>query len=164
MTDRERNAEERALRVIEEKKRSDAKLKWHVDKLFGRNNIMFECVAERNQKPNRMGCVYNITCKLCGHVTKREQRTKMLFVCGGCYREWDKEEDEILMPNNNARISLARKNGKLVLPCDDVSEDAVDVAPIVSPEIDVSVRTFTHVVLRPGQFYQIGDYVFEYVD
>lgn len=181
MSRRERNAkpvdvlEQDRLAVAEERERVLKSrveyMKSHVVKHFGQNNIMFDCVADYN--PMRVGYVYNITCKLCGHITKREQRTKMFFVCGGCYREWDKEEDEIIMPNNDARVALARKNGKLVLPCDPVepvSEDedvesvSVGVTPIVSPQIDIAVRTFTHVILQPGQFYQIGDYIFEYVD
>jgi hypothetical protein len=125
MSRRERNAKLN-VDVLEQERLADVLksrveyMKSHVVKHFGRDNIMFDCVADYS--PRRIGYVYHLTCKLCGHVTRREQRTKMFFVCGGCYREWDKEEDEIIMPNNDTRVALARRNGKLDLPCDDVVE------------------------------------------
>jgi hypothetical protein len=164
--------EKSRLAAAEEEERLLGRMKKHVEKYFGRNNIMFDCVIDTNVRTNRTGFAYNNTCKLCGHVTRREQRTKTFFVCSGCYREWDRDTNEILLPNSKMRVALARKNGKLVLPCDEISEDededvepvSADVAPIVSPDVGVTVRTFTHVILRPGQFYQIGDMIFEYVD
>ena len=69
-------------------KRFDARMKRHAQKLFGRNNIMFDCVVSVNDGFFHNSYVYTLTCKLCGHETFRGQRNKMLYVCGGCYREW----------------------------------------------------------------------------
>lgn len=147
---------------------TEERMKWHVEQLFGRDNIMFDTVASYNPKPNRIGYVYHNTCKLCGHVTAREQRTNLLYVCSGCYREWDKETNTILMPSNVKRIAFARKNSKLVLPGDTVEEPTEEPTeePVEEPSEDIPVvetRTFTHVKIPVGQYFLFGDYIIEVV-
>ena len=105
-----------------EKKRSG-----HLYHLFGNNNIMFDCVASETYERGLYPCnkyFYTLTCKLCQHVTKRYQKTN-LYLCSGCYREWDRETNTIKKPNNPSRVALAKKNGKLELPCDEPQDKEV---------------------------------------
>jgi hypothetical protein len=51
------------------------------------------------------------------------------FLCSGCYREYDPKTDSIIKPSNLQRQRLAKRNGKLVLPCDSVVE------PVAKPII-----------------------------
>ena len=115
---------EQALREQESQEALQNKLKGMVYHLFGENNIMFDCeiTAGLSRFQNRAAYTYTMTCKLCLHVTKRTQKTN-LYLCAGCYREWDPETNTILKPSNPTRVSRAKENGKLVLPCDESEEE-----------------------------------------
>ena len=141
------STEERKQNDEENKRLNDeyeAKLAVYKKKLFGDNNIMFDS----NIKPtggNSFGSSYTYTqtCKLCTHVTVRVNKGN-LYLCSGCYREWDPETNTIIKPNNPIRIGKARYNKKLVLPCDEEE-------PVVEPCPKVEKVTMSVVRMKPGQ-------------
>ena len=159
-----RTSEEEILRketlereyALYQRKQQD-KLKGKAHKLFGKNNIMFDCViTERDNKSHfndLSAYTYTITCKLCQHVTKRDQKSN-LYLCSGCNREWIPETNTILKPSNQLRINRAKENGKLVLPCDE--EEIENDAPKATPPCEnpaVKEVTMKIVELGPGQTY-----------
>ena len=135
----------RIVEAQQEQEAREAKLNTRKYHLFGRNNIMFDCtIVYANLGAgfkNLSKYQYTMTCKLCQHVTKRISKVN-LYLCAGCNREWDPTTNTILKPTNHMRISRARVNGKLTLPCD---ED--------TPKVGEKEATMKIMELSPGQHY-----------
>ena len=101
-----------------------------ITSLFGEDNIMFHTKVSLKQVGSaKFTYQFELTCKLCDHVTTRVGKTN-IHLCSGCYREWDRETDTIKKPSNGNRLGRAKRNGKDVLPCD-APQDREAVAKVV---------------------------------
>ena len=140
----------RIVEAQQEQEAREAKLNAHKYHLFGRDNIMFDCTIMHTNLgisfKNTNKYQYTMTCKLCQHVTKRISKIN-LYLCAGCNREWDPTTNTILKPTNHMRISRARVNGKLTLPCDEES------VPKDTPKVGEKEVTMKIVELSPGQHF-----------